>query len=235
MLWKVASSLDGRIALANGQSRWITGARSRARVHELRADSDAVVTGMGTVTADDPELTARDVALRPQGQPLRVVVGRIEALRPDSRLMQTLHLGPVLGAWPDDVRAEAAEAHSARAAMAALGLHLQQVRANGQGGVDPLALLQMLSERGVSRVMLESGGRLAAAFLRAGLIRRIAWFRSGMILGGDARPAVEALGLESLDLAVRYQRIATEDLGADTLDTYVRVHVDEAVAIRVRE
>lgn len=235
MLWKVASSLDGQIALANGLSRWITGDQSRARVHELRAESDAVVTGMGTVTADDPELTARNVALRRQGQPLRVVVGRIEAMRPDSRLMQTLHLGPVLGAWPDDARAGAQAAHSARAALAAMGLQLQQVRANGQGGVEPLALLRTLGERGVSHVMLESGGRLAAAFLRAGLISRIAWFRSGMILGGDARPAVEALGLERLDSAVRYQRIATEDLGADTLDTYVRVPVDEAVAIRVRE
>lgn len=197
-------------------------------MHTLRAASDAVLTGMGTVKADDPELTARDVDLRASGQPLRVVAGRIEALSLQSRLVQTLSRGPVLGCWPDDAQAVSPQARAARDTLAAHGVQLQPVRTGDSGGVDPAALLQTLWDRGVRTVMLESGGRLAAAFVKAGLVDTIAWFRSGTILGGDARPVVDALGLESLDGLQRFRRIATEDLGADTLDTYVQGPADTA-------
>lgn len=182
-----------------------------------------MLTGIGTVLADDPELTVRDAPLRDGRQPLRVVMDAGDRLLPEHRIVRSAGLGPVL--------AYAAEALPAGdgperrdGALEAAGVSV--VRLAGRGGrPDPVAVLDDLARRGVGSVLLESGGRLAASFLSAGLIDRIEWFRAPVILGGDAEPALAALGLTALSDAPRFHCVATEKLGSDSHETYMRGQV----------
>ncbi len=209
--FKVATSLDGRIALADGTSQWITGADARARSHALRAAHDAVLVGIGTVLADDPLLTARTVPL-PACQPLRIIADSQGRTPTGGRLMASVGVGPVAIATAGG-RHPALE--DAGAAIWNCG--------DGAGRVDPRALLDRAAVEGVRTLFLEGGGRLAAAFLRVGLVDEIAWFRAPILLGGDGLPAVGPLGLDSLAVAPRWRLAATERIGDDTLETYLRV------------
>lgn len=207
---KVATSIDGRIALADGTSQWITSSESRARVHQMRAEHDAVVVGIGTVLADDPLLTARSVPL-PETQPVRIVVDSNGRTPRGSRLVQSVSAGRVVVATagqPQDI-------------LAANGIEIWPCGNNIR--VDVEKLMQRLDEERLSSVFLEGGGTLAASFVRAGLVDRIYWFRAPILIGGDGLAAMGALGLQQLDAASRWRAAATERIGDDTLDTYVRV------------
>ena len=173
--WKVASSLDGRIADARGRSRWITGPAARADGHRLRAASDAIVVGAGTARADDPRLTVRS---GPRGaQPLRVVV--------DSRLSLPLGLrlfAPALARGTVVACTRGASAARERA-LAARGVTVWRLPASG-GRVALGALARRLAREGRHEVLLEGGATLGAAFLRAGLVRRIVLYSAPFVLGG---------------------------------------------------
>lgn len=206
---KVATSIDGRIALADGTSQWITGSDSRARVHQMRAEHDAVLVGIGTVLADDPLLTARTVPL-PKEQPLRIVADSLGRTPVASRLVQSVSAGRVIVATagqPQDI-------------LAANGV---EVWPCGNGTrMDVPTLLKTAEVAGVETLFLEGGGTLAATFIRAGLVDVIHWFRAPILIGGDGLAAMGALGLESLGAASRWRATATERIGDDTLDTYLR-------------
>lgn len=176
VVWKVAATLDGRTAAADGTSRWITGPQARHDVHRLRAAVDTVIVGVGTVLADDPALTARDVDLGTGGQPERVIV--------DTH-----------GRTPADaaVRDGAAPTFIATAA---------DVGAGSDGRVDPDALLRLLYRRGNRYALLEGGPTLAASFWRAKLVDRVIAYLAPALLG--AGPAALAdLGITTIDDAVR--------------------------------
>lgn len=209
--FKVATSLDGRIALADGTSQWITGADARARSHRLRAAHDAVLVGIGTVLADDPLLTARTVPL-PERQPLRIVADSQGRTPMGGRLLSSVGVGPVA----------IATAGGRHPSLEAAGATVWSC-GDGAGRVDPRALLDRAAVDGVRSMFLEGGGRLAAAFLRAGLVDEIAWFRAPILLGGDGLPAVGPLALDRIDGAPRWRLAATERIGDDTLETYLRV------------
>ncbi|MGE0830261.1 MAG: RibD family protein [Hyphomonadaceae bacterium] len=213
---KLATSLDGRIAAASGESRWITGPEARLEVHKLRAAADAVLTGSGTAVADDPELTARLPAPAPR-QPLRVVLDTRLRLPVRSRLIATLDQAPLLV-----IGAAGAVTLAARAKLEKSGAETALVAPAGpHGGVDLQAALGFLAEaRGVRRVLVEAGGRLAAAFIAAGLVNRLEWFRAPILLGGDGRPVIEALRLQRLSEAAAFRRLALREIGADLWETY---------------
>ena len=176
--WKVAATLDGRVAAADGTSRWITGEAARAEVHLLRADVDAILVGTGTVLADDPSLSARDSEGRLASyQPLRVVMGVREV--PEAALVRD-------GSAP-----------------------FLQIMAT-----DPVEVLAMLVERDVHHVLLEGGPRLAAAFLRAGMIDAIRWYVAPALLGGGA-PAVSDLGIGTISYVRRFVTSAVSLVGDD--------------------
>ncbi|MEZ6028313.1 MAG: RibD family protein [Hyphomonadaceae bacterium] len=210
---KLATSLDGRIALASGESKWITGEAARAEVHRLRASHDAVIVGSETVLVDDPELTAR-LNPMPEHQPLRVVAdsrGRVPAT---AKLFSTLEMGPVavatletqnLDHWPSTQ-----------------GLQFWMLPAGDGGSISLHELLNSAQRAGVTSLMVEGGGQLAAAFMRAGLISRIEWFRAPIVLGGDARPCLAGLGLEKLVSAPTYERTGVREVGPDLWESYVR-------------
>lgn len=212
---KLATSLDGRIATAAGESQWITGEPARAEVHRLRAGHDAVLVGSGTALADDPELSARTEPA-PARQPVRVVLDSRLRTSTASRLARTLALGPVLVIGARDADrglAAALEAQGVRVALVPRGLD----------GLDlPAALAAMQAAFGVGTILIEGGGQVAGSFMAAGLVDRIEWFRAPIVLGADARPAIGPLALERLADARRYVRVAVRETGPDLWESYER-------------
>ena len=207
---KLAATLDGRIATAAGESRWITGAEARAHVHAERARHDAVMVGGGTARADDPRLTVRGLgAAHAAGpQPVRVVLARGLDLPPGAALWDA---GPAL--WI----VHAADAAPARVAQArARGAETIPCPA-GAHGLDLGAAMAALGRRGLTRVYCEGGGALAAGLLRAGLVDRVDAYVAGAAIGAEGVPALGPMGLAALADAPRLRLEGVRRLGPDVL------------------
>ncbi|MEO1238939.1 MAG: bifunctional diaminohydroxyphosphoribosylaminopyrimidine deaminase/5-amino-6-(5-phosphoribosylamino)uracil reductase RibD [Pseudomonadota bacterium] len=209
---KLASSFDGRIATATGESQWITGPAARRLVHVERARHDAVLVGAGTARADDPTLTVRGLGVT--HQPVRVVASRHLNLPGDSRLTATLDQGPV---WIVHDASANAVSEETRAAWTARGVQLLDGTAGLGGQLDPESILAALGSAGVTRVFCEGGGALAASFLQAGLVDELVGFTAGLALGAEGRPALGALGVEALAAAPRFGLVEVEPVGGDVL------------------
>lgn len=209
---KLATSLDGRIATAAGESRWITGPEAREEVHRLRAAHDAVLVGVETALADDPELTVRlDGYVGPQ--PARVVLDSRQRLPDASKLVATARQVPT---WV--VTAQPPRPHLAEA-----GVRVLRVQPGAHGRPDLAAASAALAAEGLGRLFVEGGGEVAAGFLRAGLVDRIEWFRAPIVIGGDGRPALGDLGLEQLAAAPRFRRLDVRSVGDDLWERYERI------------
>jgi diaminohydroxyphosphoribosylaminopyrimidine deaminase/5-amino-6-(5-phosphoribosylamino)uracil reductase len=212
---KLATSLDGRIATARGESRWITGPAARERAHLLRATHDAVLVGGGTALADDPQLTCRLPGLE-QYSPVRIVVDRT------LRLPATLRLFGEARETPSWVVTLPASSAARQAELAGQGVKLIAVGRDKAGGIDLAAMLHKLGGEGLTRLLVEGGGTIAAALLRAGLVDRLVWMRAPFAIGGDGIAALAALGLGALADAPRFALIASEIAGGDLIETYRR-------------
>lgn len=200
---KMASSLDGRVATRTGDSKWISGESSRSLVHRWRAESDAVAVGIGTVLADDPLLTARDVDAVHLRQPARVVFDTHARLPLDSNLVHSIDEAPLFVVTDQD----APELQAAGAEI---------VNAPG-----PLTnALAELGRRGITSILLEGGPTLAGSFLDAGEIDELRLFIAPLLIGGaEARPLAAGLGAERIELAERALALSTEPSGEDVLIT----------------
>jgi diaminohydroxyphosphoribosylaminopyrimidine deaminase / 5-amino-6-(5-phosphoribosylamino)uracil reductase len=210
---KLATSLDGRIAIASGESRWITGKPARLRGHLLRATHDAIMAGTATVLADDPQLTCRLPGLAGRS-PVRVVLDRRLRIPLSARVIAEA------GQVPTWVVTVPSANPARREALLAAGATVIEVEPDGDAGIDLAAVLAELGKRGITRLLVEGGARLAAALLRLGLIDRVAWFHAPLVIGGDGTPAIAALGLGSLADAPGFARVVTEAAGEDLLTTY---------------
>jgi diaminohydroxyphosphoribosylaminopyrimidine deaminase/5-amino-6-(5-phosphoribosylamino)uracil reductase len=238
---KIATSLDGRIATATGESKWITGEAAREEVHRLRAVHNAVLVGSQTVLDDDPELTVRLPGYEGP-QPLRVVAdargrvprtARLFSPSVSTRLLivrsdgaSNFHL-PVstepgvimrggvsneLGVFPgEESLSPASEGVAPQRILACIERNLRLGSASASA-----------SAAASPRILLEGGGKLAASFLRENLIDRIEWFRAPIVLGGDAKPAVAALELSKLAQAPRFKRVDVKEVGDDLWERYER-------------
>lgn len=208
---KLATSLDGKIATAAGESRWISGPESRALVHRWRADSDAVGVGLGTALADDPSLTARDVE-GPVRQPARVVFDSAARLPLKSALVRTARESPV-------VILAAADAPADRvAALEAAGVDV--ARLEGGPARRVAAGMAALGERGIQSLLVEGGAELAGALIDGVAVDRLAWFLAPMLIGGREAPsALGGSGAATLALAPRLAGLQTERIGDDLLIT----------------
>ncbi len=209
---KLATSLDGRIATADGESRWITGEAARRQVHALRAEHDAVLIGSDTALADDPELTVRLGDYEGQ-QPARVVLDSRQRLSTDSRLIRSQDRAALYLITPQ----------TPSTALLAAGVRVVQMAEGPDGRPPPAAVFERLRQEGLSRVFVEGGGQVAASLLRDDLVDAIEWFRAPLLLGQEGRPAVGALALASLAAAPRFRRFGLEPLGEDAWERYERL------------
>ena len=203
---KLGASLDGRTALANGASKWITGEAARADVQRLRARSSAVVTGSGTVLADDPMLTVRDPRFEMRGRkPLRVV------LDSDLRTPTLAHVlsvsGPTMILTRNTAAPRAAELREAGATVEALPA--------GGAGVDVDATLRRLAELECNEVLVEAGPTLGGEFLRHGLVDEIVVYMAPVVLGSQARSLFNLPGLERMCDRAEFEWRDVERIGDD--------------------
>jgi diaminohydroxyphosphoribosylaminopyrimidine deaminase/5-amino-6-(5-phosphoribosylamino)uracil reductase len=212
---KLAGSLDGRIAAATGESRWITGPAARRRVHLMRARADALLIGAGTARADDPGLDVRLPGLTTTS-PVRVVADPSLSLPLTSKLAETAHDRPL---W---LLAGPAAMAARREAFVLAGAEVLPVDVDDTGALRLSAALTTLAERGVTSVLCEGGGRISASLIREDLVDEIAWFTGGLTIGGDGLPSLEALGVTAPADAPRFSLARIEDVEGDTLAIWRR-------------
>ena len=211
---KLAMSLDGRIANAAGASRWITGPQSRRQVHGLRSRHDAVMIGVGTALADDPDLTVRDLGV--PVQPVRIVLDSALRLPAGGRLALSARDVPV---WVLHCGGPAARA----AALAGAGVRLMRCAAGDAGHLDISDAMRQLGEAGLTRVFCEGGAGVGAALLKAGLVDALVGYNAGQVFGADGMPAVAALpGDATLGALAEFEVIDIARVGADIVHQWRR-------------
>jgi len=209
---KLASSADGKVALSGRRPVGITGEAARRRVHLMRSMNDAVATGIGTVLADDPQLTCR---LPGMHSPVRIVFDARLRLPLASRLVASASATPVWLVTGDSA------SQSPELALKARGVEVLRVQ-EAAGRIDLLAALKLLAERGLTRVLFETGPVLATALLKADLVDEAMLFRSPMVIGPDGIDALEGLPLSALTRSPHMQPVATEAVGIDTVEMFER-------------
>ena len=212
---KIASTLDGKIATASGESQWITGDAARAFGHFLRAEHDAIMIGGTTAIMDDPELTCRLPGLA-QASPVRVIVDGRMRLPLTSKLVQSARAHPVwLLTRPDGdpVRKQA---------YRDAGVEVIEIIPGANGVLNCTAILNALSERGVTRLLIEGGSVLVASMVQANAVDHIVWFRAPKLIGNDGLAAIGPLGLNHLAQSPVYLRESIRQLGHDVVETYRR-------------
>jgi diaminohydroxyphosphoribosylaminopyrimidine deaminase/5-amino-6-(5-phosphoribosylamino)uracil reductase len=204
---KLATSLDGRTATRTGDSKWITGEPARQFGHMLRATHDAIAVGSGTVLADDPELTCRLTGLEHRS-PVRVVFDRRGRTPERAKLLAG---GPStwLMTGPGAFKARIHEPH-------------QVIEIAGNEGSWLVQACRTLAERGLTRLLVEGGATVATAFLEAGLVDQVYWFRAPITIGGDGLAGVGPLSAENLSQALGFRMGDRRRLGNDVLELYVR-------------
>lgn len=212
---KLASTLDGRIATHGGESQWITDTPARKLAHAMRGRHDAVMVGVGTVLSDDPDLTCRIPGFRSLPN-VRVIADSHLRTPLTSRLLMTAKAVPTWFLQRDGTNLAREDA------FVDAGARLFKVKSSN-AGIDLAQAMKALAEAGLTRLLVEGGGQLAAALLRADLVDRIAWFHAPAIMGGDGWPAVQAFGVETLDQMPRFRRDGQSIVGNDILSEYTRL------------
>ena len=208
---KIAMSLDGKIATRSGDSKWISNTESRQFAHSLRHTSDAIMTGVNTVLADDPHLTTRSCGGRggtTKKQPLRIIVdGRGRTPQSARIFHEAGKTILVLG------RFAAANEKEAFASLGAEILELPSVH----GVIELKSLFKILGERQITSVLVEGGGILVGSLVDQGLVDRFFVFIAPIIIGGEAKTAVAGNGVDKLADAYRLERVTTTRFGEDIL------------------
>jgi len=202
---KLATSLDGRIAACTGDAKWISGEASRVAAHRLRRRYSSILVGIGTILADDPELTVRHVIGR---DPVPIVLDRFGRISPDARLFAgPRHPIIVTGQIPQ----------ATEEALTAAGGRVQRMPVHsGGGGFDLETLCVWLGEQGIDSLLVEGGGETAAGFLESGLVDKVSFFVAPILIGGrNAVPAVGGKGIDRIAEAWRLKDLTVERLGDD--------------------
>lgn len=212
VMLKLAVSADEKVGLADRRPTSITGGRTRNVVHRMRAASDAVLTGIGTALADDPLLTCR---LPGMPSPVRIVLDRTLRLPVASRLVASARQVPLWVVAADGASRERADV------LAAHGVEVLRVTETNTT-LDLSAVLQLLAERGITRLMVEAGPILATAFIRADLVDEAVLFRSATVIGPDGIDALDGLPLSALIRSRRLRLVDRENVGDDSMETFER-------------
>ncbi len=215
VILKLAVSPDGKIGAAGGKPVAITGEAVRDRVHLLRAQSDAILVGIGTVLADDPLLTCRLPGMEARS-PVRIVLDQNLRTPAASKLVHSARETPL---WV--IASELAEAASATR-LGAAGAQVLRLPPSSGPGLDLPSVLHALAEKGITRLMVEGGSRVASSFVAAGLVDEIWLFRGAEAIGEGGVDALDALPLSEITQSQAYKVHASETFGHDTLTIYER-------------
>jgi diaminohydroxyphosphoribosylaminopyrimidine deaminase/5-amino-6-(5-phosphoribosylamino)uracil reductase len=215
VILKLAVSADDKIGAAGGKPVAITGEAAKARVHLLRAQCDAILVGIGTVRADDPLLTCRLPGMSARS-PVRVVLDRALRLPGASRLVHSARQTPL---WV--MTSELAEA-SAATKLGAAGAQVIRIAPTAAPGLDLAAVLHALADKGITRLMVEGGAKVASSFVSADLVDEIWLLRGPEAIGPGGIAALDALPLTSITQSPRFSVRASETLDKDTLTIYER-------------
>ena len=223
---KLAMSLDGRTAMASGESQWITGPEARLDVQKLRAQSDAVVTGIGSVLADNPSMTVRidndgqEAAPKSVRQPLRVVMDTALSILPEAKVLYPTSQACVF-AVEEEVESEHLDVLQEK------GVTVRFSPRGEDGRLDLIDAMEQLADAGINEVLLETGSELAGGFLQAGLVDEIVVYMAPKLLGSSARPLFQ-LPLEMMSEAVDLELISVRQVGQDIRLVYRPVYLDYA-------
>lgn len=210
---KLAMSLDGRTAMESGESQWITGPDARLDVQKLRAQSDAIVTGIGSVMADDPSMTVRidsdnhPVKSKSVRQPKRIIMDTALSIPPESKILYPCNQVQIF------CLEELAEAEHHKA-LTDKGVNVIYTQAAEEGGIDLLLAMETLADQGINEVLVETGAVLAGAFLQEGLVDEVVLYMAPKLLGSNARPLMQ-LPLDSMAQAVDFEMVNLSQLGKD--------------------
>jgi diaminohydroxyphosphoribosylaminopyrimidine deaminase/5-amino-6-(5-phosphoribosylamino)uracil reductase len=215
--FKTATTMDGRIATHSGDSQWITGPEARQVGHLLRATHDAILVGAGTAMHDDPSLTCRLPGMADRS-PVRIVLDGRMRLPLTHRLVTTATEVPT---WMVVLHPRDDGQSERRDAYAAAGIEILEVDMDDNGNPDLTQALGQIAGRGVTRVLIEGGGRVAAAFLKERMVDEIMWFRAPCIIGGDGIPAIAGYGVDKLSDVFRLRRTDIRKVGSDVVERYL--------------
>lgn len=210
---KTACSLDGRIATSSGESKWITGPAARRHAHSVRMRHDAIMTGSGTAGSDNPNLTVR--GLGQVRQPVRILVD--SGLKTD----EGGNLGRAANSSPVWCLHSSAAAGDRIAAWEKTGAKLIRCEKAEGKGVDMGDAMSRLAGHGITRILCESGGNLAASLLASGLVDEIIAYTAGRVIGADGIPAVSDMGLRLLSEAPEFKLLVFDQLGGDAMHHWV--------------
>lgn len=210
VIMKAGLSIDGRLAVASGESGWITNEQSRREVHRLRDRVDAILIGSRTALTDDPSLTTRLPGRRGR-DPLRIILDATLKLPPAAQMLRQESAAATWIFCGPDADPERA------AALVAAGACIKPVALGDDGRLDLAAVLCELGRAGITSVLVEGGGRVHGAFLRAGLVDAVSLFVAPCFLGGDALPLVDGLKLKTVQAAPRFRTTRVKRLGDDLL------------------
>ncbi|MGB9700806.1 MAG: bifunctional diaminohydroxyphosphoribosylaminopyrimidine deaminase/5-amino-6-(5-phosphoribosylamino)uracil reductase RibD [Thermodesulfobacteriota bacterium] len=207
---KVALSMDGKVATNLGEARWISSAESRAYVHRIRHNADAVMVGIGTVLQDDPLLTVRLPALKNPRQPLRVVVDSRLRIPLKSQIVKTAKYYPTLVATTNSAPLSRIKK------LAKAKVEVLTISKDRQGKVNLIALMEELAKRGILSVLLEGGPTLNASALQGKLVDRLLFFIAPKLIGGEKAPgAIGGKGIKRLKDAIPVKNLRVRKLGSD--------------------
>ena len=218
VILKLAVSADDRIAAAGHRPVAITGEAAKARVHLLRAQCDAILVGIGTVLADDPLLTCRLPGMEARS-PVRVVLDRALRISGISRLVHSARETPL---WVMTSNLSEAPAAMKLGAAGAQVIRVATTTAPTAPGLELSAVLHALAEKGITRLLVEGGARVASSFVAAGLVDEVWLLRGPGTIGADGVPALDALPLSALTGSPTFKPRASETLQNDTLTVYER-------------
>ena len=210
---KLASSLDGRIALGDGSSQWITGPAARRYAHHLRASHDGIVVGSGTAMADDPQLTCRLPGASSHDQPVRVVLDRRGRLPLQSRLASSVDEAPLWVVTSLETDA------TWREGLAGKGVHVLTPPADA---LHFDGMMRLLAQQGLTRILVEGGSAVAAAAVQTELVDELHWISAPKVLGGDSLAAVADLALSQVPQTPGFALVRQFPLDADTVSVYTR-------------
>ncbi len=222
---KLAMSLDGRTAMESGESQWITGPEARLDVQRLRAQSDAIITGIGSVLTDNPSMTVRidshdkEVDPKTVRQPLRVIMDSALSIVPEAKILYPTSQACVFSI-KEDIEAEHLEVLEKK------GVTVRFSPRGEDGRLDLLDAMEQLADAGINEVLLETGAELAGSFLQEGLVDEIIVYMAPKLLGSSARPLF-SLPLDSMDEALDLTLKSVRQVGQDLRLVYHPTYLEE--------